>query len=69
MNIPLRGLDTRENFSDYLKARLNKKNHRMQSLYSYNIFDNPDFIQLLKIEKRIKKFKIRKAKSNANKNS
>ena len=37
----------------------------MKSLYSYNLFDHPDFKQAQKIEKRIKKYYSKKEKVKA----
>lgn len=51
---------TEENFT---KAKLQTKQKevgRIKSLYSYNIFDHPDYLQTQKIEKRIKKYQKKK---------
>lgn len=52
------GDDTMEGFQKLFKAK--KKNrsnnqHRMRSLYSYDIRDNRKFMKIQKIEKRIRK--------------
>lgn len=52
--------DTQQNFLDLHTQTKHKNNHRMKSLYSFNLFDHPDFKQSQKIEKRIKKYYTKK---------
>lgn len=59
------GRDMKDNFARLLKEKMDKNIHRMKSLYSYNIFDHPDFMQSQKIEKRIKKYYQKKAAKDA----
>jgi hypothetical protein len=55
-NVKIQGDRTSENFFALQLETKSKMTHRIKSLYSYNIFDHPDFMQSQKIEKRIKKY-------------
>ena len=52
--------DTQQNFLDLHTQTKHKNNHRMKSLYSFNLFDHPDFKQSQKVEKRINKYYTKK---------
>lgn len=55
-NVKVDGERTKDNFFALQLETKSKDTHRIKSLYSYNIFDHPDFMQSQKIEKRIKKY-------------
>jgi hypothetical protein len=60
---------TEDNFGELQRATKGNVPYRLKSLYSYNIFDNPDYMMSQKIERRIKRYTgalIEREKSNMN---
>ena len=59
--------NTKQGFFTLQKSEIKKVKNGIRGLYSYNLLDHPDFIMAQRIEKRIVRFNLTKARKESEK--
>ena len=59
--------NTKQGFFTLQKSEIKRYDHKIVGLYSYNLLDHPDFIRAQRIEKRIIRYNMTKARKESEK--